>query len=129
MDMKLHALYSIVICVFFVCSLPLPTVAYTGSEEARHTGTVIGVYLWWLESICCLADHLFSDPSPKWLTSCSATALRQTHVRRMYVCRELTRTQENKHSAQIHVIVLRGVGWKAGASMGLRLQEGWIFCM
>lgn len=96
------ATYNILICVFIVCPLLLPTVAYSGSEEVGHTGAAIGAFLWWLESICCLADHLFfSDPPSKWLTSCSATALRQMHVRRMYVCRELTRTQENKHSAQI----------------------------
>ncbi|KAL7799602.1 hypothetical protein V8C43DRAFT_275587 [Trichoderma afarasin] len=77
MKIKFHALHSIVISVISACPLLLPTVAYNGSEEVGHTGAGIGAFLW------------------------CATPLRQMHVRRMYVCRELTRTQENKHSAQI----------------------------
>ncbi|KAL6829222.1 hypothetical protein J3E69DRAFT_330688 [Trichoderma sp. SZMC 28015] len=59
MKIKFHALYSIVISVISVCPLLLPTVAYNGSEEVGDTGAGIGAFLWWLESICCLADHLF----------------------------------------------------------------------
>ncbi|KAL6702118.1 hypothetical protein J3F84DRAFT_356800 [Trichoderma pleuroticola] len=90
-----YACFSSALSPFTYSSLQRIGRGWTHRCRNRSISLVVGEHL-----LPC-RPPLFSDPSPKWLTSCSATTLRQMHVRRMYVCRELTRTQQNKHSAQM----------------------------